>query len=88
MFFLQLISKVYLINFSKDIKNSLIPTLRKDNIIDFDLNLKFRDYQQDIITKCINQGRGTIILATAGGKTLTMAGLLEFYYQNYCKKIE
>lgn len=76
------------INFSKDIKNSLIPTLRKDNIIDYDLNLKFRDYQQDIITKCINQGRGTIILATAGGKTLTMAGLLEFYYQNYSKNFK
>ena len=76
------------INFSKDIKNLLVPTLRKDNIIDYDLNLEYRDYQQDIIDKCIDRGRGTIILATAGGKTLTMAGLLEFYYKNYSKNFK
>jgi len=73
------------INFSKEIKNVLIPTLRKNNIIDYNLKLKYREYQQDIINKCIDRGRGTIVLATAGGKTLTMAGLLEFYYNNYSK---
>jgi len=76
------------INFSKEIKNSLVPTLRKDDIVDYTLNLKYREYQQDIINKCIDIGRGTIILATAGGKTLTMAGLLEFYYKNYSKNFK
>ena len=76
------------INFSKEIKNALVPTLRKDNIIDYNLNLEYREYQQDIINKCIDIGRGTIILATAGGKTLTMAGLLEFYYKNYSKNFK
>ena len=47
--------------------------------------LELRDYQQDIVNTCINQGRGTVVLATAGGKTLTMASLLEFYYTNYSK---
>ena len=42
------------INFSKEIKNSLIPTLRKDNIVDYNLNLEYREYQQDIINKCID----------------------------------
>ena len=73
------------INLSKEIKTVLIPTLRKDNIIDYNLKLEYREYQQDIINKCIDRGRGTIVLATAGGKTLTMAGLLEFYYNNYSK---
>jgi len=76
------------INFSTDIRNSLIPTLRKDNIINYNLNLEYREYQQDIIKKCIDRGRGTIILATAGGKTLAMAGLLEFYYKNYSKNFK
>tara|TARA_R110002051_G_scaffold324493_1_gene422025 strand:+ start:838 stop:2274 length:1437 start_codon:yes stop_codon:yes gene_type:complete len=76
------------IDFSKEIKNALIPTLRKDNIIDYNLSLEYRQYQQDIINKCIDRGRGTVILATAGGKTLTMAGLLEFYYKNYSKNFK
>jgi superfamily II DNA or RNA helicase len=76
------------IDFSKEIKNALIPTLRKDNIIDYNLSLEYRQYQQDIINKCIDRGRGTVVLATAGGKTLTMAGLLEFYYKNYSKNFK
>ena len=76
------------IDLSKEVKNTLIPTLRKDNIIEYNLQLEYRQYQQDIINKCINTGRGTIVLATAGGKTLTMAGLLEFYYNNYSKNFK
>ena len=76
------------INLSKEVKNALIPTLHKDNIIEYNLQLKYRQYQQDIINKCINTGRGTIVLATAGGKTLTMAGVLEFYYNNYSKNFK
>ena len=67
------------------IKNILYPSLTKNNVTPYDLNLQLRDYQQDIVDKCIGYGRGTVILATAGGKTLTMASLLEFYYKNYSK---
>lgn len=40
------------------------------------LSLKLRDYQKDIVDKCLNFGRGTVLLATAGGKTLVMGSLL------------
>jgi len=40
------------------------------------LALPLRDYQEDIVKKAYNNGRGTIVLATAGGKTLTAAALL------------
>lgn len=49
---------------------------------DYKLKIELRDYQQEIVDKCISAGRGTVVLATAGGKTLTMASLLEYYYQN------
>jgi len=40
------------------------------------LALPLRDYQEEIVKKALSIGRGTIILATAGGKTLTAASLL------------
>jgi superfamily II DNA or RNA helicase len=40
------------------------------------LSLPLRDYQEEIVKKALNIGRGTIVLATAGGKTLTAASLL------------
>jgi superfamily II DNA or RNA helicase len=40
------------------------------------LALPLRDYQEEIVKKALNIGRGTIVLATAGGKTLTAASLL------------
>jgi len=43
---------------------------------EYELSLKLRDYQKDIVDKCLNLGRGTVLLATAGGKTLVMASLL------------
>lgn len=43
---------------------------------EYPLQLKLRDYQKEIVDKCLNHGRGTVLLATAGGKTLTMASLL------------
>lgn len=45
-----------------------------DSILD--LNLKLYDYQEDVVKKCIQTGRGTIVLATAGGKTLIMSSLI------------
>jgi superfamily II DNA or RNA helicase len=43
---------------------------------EFPLSLKLRDYQKEIVDKCLNFGRGTVVLATAGGKTLVMASVL------------
>ncbi len=40
------------------------------------LALSLRDYQEEIVKKALSIGRGTIVLATAGGKTLTAASLL------------
>jgi superfamily II DNA or RNA helicase len=48
----------------------------KFNFYEYPLNLKLRDYQKNIVDKCLDHGRGTVILATAGGKTLVMASLL------------
>lgn len=49
------------------------PQFSKDII---PLALPLRDYQEEIVKKAFNIGRGTIVLATAGGKTLTAASLL------------
>ena len=46
-----------------------------------DLSLELRDYQKDIVNVCLKMGRGVTILATAGGKTLTMASLIESIYK-------
>ena len=56
---------------------------RKDSLFsleEYPLVLKLRDYQKEIVDKCLNYGRGTVLLATAGGKTLTMASLLSKIY--------
>lgn len=47
-----------------------------------ELSLELRDYQKDIVNVCLKMGRGVTILATAGGKTLTMASLIESIYQH------
>jgi superfamily II DNA or RNA helicase len=47
------------------------------------LKIPLRNYQEDIVKKCISLGRGTIILATAGGKTLTSASLITQVYNLY-----
>jgi superfamily II DNA or RNA helicase len=49
------------------------------------LKLALRQYQTDIVNSCTKNGRGVVVLATAGGKTLTIATLLESYYKNICK---
>lgn len=45
-----------------------------------DLTLELRDYQKDIVDLCTHNGRGVVVLATAGGKTLTFAALLQSIY--------
>ena len=48
----------------------------------YGLKLTLRDYQKDIVDICLKKGFGTIVLATAGGKTLTMATLIENIVNN------
>lgn len=47
-----------------------------------ELALKLRDYQSNIVDACLKMGRGVVVLATAGGKTLTIASLIESIYQH------
>lgn len=47
-----------------------------------ELSLELRDYQQEIVDICLKMGRGVTVLATAGGKTLTIASLVESIYKN------
>jgi len=44
------------------------------------LTLQLRDYQKAIVSKCLETGRGVVVLATAGGKTLIMASLLSNFF--------
>ncbi len=46
------------------------------------LSLPFRDYQEQSIISSIKQGRGVIVIPTAGGKTLICAGLIESLREN------
>lgn len=48
----------------------------------YPLKLELRDYQRDIVDICLKKGFGTVVLATAGGKTLTMATLIENVVNN------
>ena len=59
------------------IKNAY-PVLPKTSVSE--LSLPLRDYQNKIVRQCLNVGRGVVVLATAGGKTLTIATVLESIY--------
>jgi len=52
------------------------------------LALPLRDYQEEIVKTAYNTGRGTIVLATAGGKTLTAASLLTKLFLLYGQKFK
>ncbi len=67
------------INVSEQFKKIALPQIKRHD--DVKLNLDLRDYQKDIVNICCKSGRGVAVLATAGGKTLTMAGLLENIYK-------
>lgn len=41
-----------------------------------ELNLSLYDYQRDVVERCLDNGRGTVVLATAGGKTLITSSLI------------
>ena len=44
-----------------------------------DFTLTLREYQEDVIKKALKLGRGTCVLGTGAGKTLTTAALIEVY---------
>ena len=77
------------IEYSRNILNQVVPARHgwhqqldfKNEIYPLKLNL--RDYQEEIVKQCLFNGRGTIILATAGGKTLTSASLISKIHQLY-----
>lgn len=46
------------------------------------LSLDLRDYQKEIVDVCLKIGRGVTVLATAGGKTLTIASLIQSVYEH------
>ena len=60
-------------------RDSVYPKIKSTG--DIKLALKLRDYQTKIVDACCLMGRGVTVLATAGGKTLTMAALLERVYK-------
>ena len=68
------------INVSMSVQDTLIPArvwYSDEFTTDpYKLSILLRDYQEEIVRKCLEIGRGTVILATAGGKTLTMASLI------------
>ena len=72
---------------SKEFLNTILPapaTYHKNilyNNSPYDnLSLKLRDYQKAIVSKCLETGRGVVVLATAGGKTLITASLLSNFF--------
>lgn len=64
--------------YSPELISNLIHPVKTDVYDSF--SIKLRDYQKDIIQKCLNVGRGTVLLATAGGKTLTTGSLIACYW--------
>ena len=54
----------------------------------YSLSLPLRDYQSEIVIKALTLGRGTIVLATAGGKTLTAATILSNIFSFYGSKLK
>ena len=47
-----------------------------------DFTLTLREYQEDVIKRALKLGRGTCVLGTGAGKTLTTAALIENYFQS------
>ena len=65
--------------YTEEFTKNVSPVLKSGMSIP-DLKIPLRDYQRDIVASCLSSGRGTVILATAGGKTLTIATLIESLY--------
>jgi superfamily II DNA or RNA helicase len=78
-------------NITNEFYNEILPakarwkTHTKFNFDEYPLSIPLRDYQLEIVNKAFSLGRGTVVLATAGGKTLTAASLLSKLYEIYDK---
>jgi superfamily II DNA or RNA helicase len=72
------------INISEQLQIILNPKFTDTSIAKLSFDL--RDYQEDIVNLCLQKGRGVVLLATAGGKTLTFANLLQSIYNSETKK--
>jgi superfamily II DNA or RNA helicase len=48
-------------------------------------NIEYREHQEKSIKKALEKGKGVIVIPTAGGKTLIMAGLIESLKQKDTK---
>ena len=68
-------------------REQLYPRVCRDTSVP-KLNLELRDYQHDIVSMCNRVGRGVVVLATAGGKTLTIASLIQSHFENHPKPSE
>lgn len=66
------------IEFTEEAKQELNPKLNKPLIQRLALSL--RDYQVNAVNKCMENGRGLVIMGTGAGKTLTIATLIENFY--------
>lgn len=64
------------ISFSDSFKKNLVVGFGSETPIDT-LKYPLRDYQKETVGKCLKFGRGTVVLATGGGKSLVQAALLE-----------
>jgi superfamily II DNA or RNA helicase len=66
-----------------------MPSIKTNkDIVNYSLKYPLRDYQQEAVDRCIKMGRGVINLATAGGKTLILSSLLQYYYKNVDKNFK
>lgn len=63
---------------TESFKKTILPSYPEKKISK--LSLPLRDYQHNVVSTCLGIGRGVTVLATAGGKTLTIASLVESIY--------
>lgn len=64
------------ISFTDSFKKNLTVGFASQKVTDT-LKFPLRDYQKETVEKCLKFGRGTVVLATGGGKSLVQASLLE-----------
>jgi superfamily II DNA or RNA helicase len=66
-----------------DISDNLQKVLKTDDItaIYKEFTHELRDYQLEVIKEALKIGRGTCVLGTGAGKTLTTAAIIENYYR-------
>lgn len=64
---------------TEEFRKIILPSYKTTDVAQ--LSLPLRDYQNSVVSACLRMGRGVTVLATAGGKTLTIASLIESVYK-------